>query len=241
VLTTALSVGCGSSASSPPPAADVYNSPHFRFAYTPLDRNNISSIADSVEAQYARIVSDLQSDALPTVNVTFYSDHANLVAATAPVAGVVPDWASGLATAQDQIHLMSPNAPAWGPYDRMVSNLVHEFAHCVSMHINTRIPNNPRWFWESVAIYESGQFVDPRTLAYMRDGQAPSFASLNSFDNTRVYEVGYTIAEFIVSRWGREALNRLIASNANVDVTLGISQPAFEQQWLAFVRQRYGV
>ena len=44
----------------------------------------------------------------------------------------------------------------------MVSHLVHEFAHCVSLQVNPRIANNPRWLWESVAIYESRQSVDLR-------------------------------------------------------------------------------
>jgi len=58
-----------------------------------------------------------------------------------PAAGVIPSWASGLATAEDQIHMMSPNQPGWGPYDRGVINLVHEFAHCVLIHLNRTIPN----------------------------------------------------------------------------------------------------
>lgn len=242
----AASAGCAScSGTAAGPDTTVanrsYRSAHFEFAYTPLDAKDIASIAGTIEAQYARIIGDLRSDSLPLVHVTFYVDHAALVAATSPIAGTVPSWASGLATAQDQIHMMSPNAPGWTTSDRTMSNLVHEFAHCVSMHLNSRIPNNPRWFWESVAIYESGQSADLRTLGYMRDGPIPSFASLNTFDNQRVYELGYSIGEFIVTRWGRDALNRLIASNANVSSTLGVSQAEFEQQWLAFVRQRYGL
>ena len=40
-------------------------------------------------------------------------------------------WAYGLVTAEDQIHCMSPNHPSWGPYDRRVSDVVHEFAHAI--------------------------------------------------------------------------------------------------------------
>ena len=241
VAILAAVAACGQDQTWPTPteAGKSYRSPHFLIDYTPLDDRNITTIAGAVEAQYDRILGDLRSDAMPLVHVTFYLDHAALVSATAPI--TVPSWASGLATAQDQIHLMSPNSPEWAPYERMVSNLIHEFAHCVSMHINSRIPNNPRWFWESVAIYESGQRVDPRTLAYMRDGQPPSLASLNSLDNTRIYDVGYTIGEFIVSHWGGDMLKQLIVNNAAITTTLGIDEAAFEQQWYAFVRQRYGL
>jgi hypothetical protein len=245
LVAIAASAGCASCGGAPagPGTTGIgsYRSSHFEFAYTPLDAKSIASIAAAVEAQYARIVSDLRSDSLPLVHVTFYVDHAALVAATSPVAGTVPSWAAGLAIAQDQIHMMSPNAPGWATSDSTMPNLVHEFAHCVSIHLNARIPNNPRWFWESVAIYESGQSADLRALAYMRDGQTPSFASLNTYDNSRVYELGYSIGEFIVTRWGRGALNKLVLNNANVSATLGVSQAEFEALWLAFVRQRYSL
>lgn len=226
--------------SVPPGAAGTYSSAHFVFAYTALDAGNIAAIADGVEAQYARILADLSVDRMPTVRVTLYLDHAAMVAATQAVAGIIPASASGLVTAQDQIHLMSPNAPAWGPFDRMVSNLVHEFAHCVSLHVNPRIANNPRWFWESVAIYESRQSVDLRTVGYMTALTPPPFEMLNAFDNGRVYEVGYSIGEFIVSRWGPRALVDLIAAAGDTAGVLGVPLADFQRDWFAFARTRYG-
>jgi hypothetical protein len=135
---------------------------------------------------------------------------------------------------------MSPNAPAWGPFDRMVSNLLHEFAHCVTLHLNPTIANNPRWLWESVAIYESRQSVDLRTIDYLAALTPPSFDSLNSFDNMRVYDVGYSIAEFIVARWGQRALPDLIAGNGDTAGALGIPPADFQRDWFAFARARYG-
>ena len=216
-------------------------SAHFVFFYTTLDRANIDVIARAAEAEYARVLSDLGVDLLPAVQVHFYADHQALEAAVAPVVGAIPSWASGLATASDQIHLMSPNHPAYAPFDRMLSNVVHEFAHCVSMRVNPRIPNNPRWLWESVAIYESGQMVDPKNLAYMTAGQPPPFAALNSQGNTLVYDVGYTIGAFIVSKGGQAALTALIRNNGDVAATFGVSPDAFEREWYGFVRARYGI
>src|SRR6266516_3331530 len=200
-----------------------------------------SAPAAAVETVYPRIIAELLSDALPQVNVTFYLDHSALETAALAAGVVVPSWASGLATAQNRIHVVSPNLRSWGSYDRLVSSLVHEFAHCVSLHLNTRIANNPRWFWESVAIYESWQFVEPKTLAYMTARTPPSFDRLNAFDNTLVYDVGYLIGEFVVARWGQTALHDLIAVNGDTSAALGLSQPVFEQQWFAFVQDRYGL
>jgi hypothetical protein len=233
--------GTGPTPSSTPVIAGSYASAHFAFQYTTLDAGNIATIAAAVESQYARIIADLGVGAMPTVHVTLYLDHAAMVAATQAVADFIPASASGLVTAEDQIHLMSPNAPAWGPFDRMLSNLVHELAHCVSLHVNPRIANNPRWLWESVAIYESGQSVDLRTVGYMTALAPPSFESLNSFDNSRVYEVGYSIGEFVVSRWGQRALRDLITGNGDTAAVLHLSLADFHRDWFAFVRERYGL
>jgi hypothetical protein len=241
-MTGVILWGCGGAGAAPsvvPGPAGTYSSAHFVFQYTTLDAGNITTIASAVESHYDRILSDLGADRMPAVTVTLYLDHAAMVAATQAVAGPIPASASGLVTGESQIHLMSPNSPAWGPFDRMVSNLVHEFAHCVSLHVNPRFANNPRWLWESVAIYESRQAVDLRTVGYMTALTPPSFASLNSADDGRVYEVGYSIGEFVVTRWGQPALRDLIVANGDTDAVLAISQSDFQRDWFAFVRERY--
>jgi hypothetical protein len=244
-----LAVSCGGggpatpsmSASGASAVVAPFASAHFVFFYTTLDSANIEVIARAAEAEYSRILHDLGVDTLPAVQVHFYTDHQALEGAVAAIAGPIPSWASGLATAQDQIHLMSPNHPAYAPFDRMLSNIMHEFAHCVSMRANPRIPNNPRWLWESVAIYESEQLVDPRTVAYMAAGRPPAFATLNGLDNTLVYDVGYTIAAFIVSKGDQAALAALVRNNGDVAATLGVAPDAFEREWYDFVRARYGI
>jgi hypothetical protein len=241
-VTGAILWGCGGAGAAPsvvPGPAGTYSSAHFVFQYTSLDAGNVATIASAVESQYDRILSDLGADRMPSVTVTLYLDHAVMVAATQAVAGPIPASASGLVTGESQIHLMSPNSPAWGPFDRMVSNLVHEFAHCVSLHVNPRFANNPRWLWESVAIYESRQSVDLRTVGYMTALTPPPFTTLNAFDNGRVYEVGYSIGEFLVARWGARALIDLIAANGDTARVLGIPLADFEHDWFAFVRERY--
>ena len=225
---------------NPDPAVATFASTHFVFRYPPGDAAIVSSIADAVEREYNRIVDDLRAAAVPAVTVTLYADHAALEAAVRPIVGAVPSFASGLVTSQSAIHMMSPNAPGWGPLHRMQSNLVHEFAHCVTLHLNPGAANNPRWLWESVAIYEARQSVDLRAVSYMAALDPPSFESMSSVDNLRIYDVGYSIAEFIVSRRGQSALSQLIAANGDTAATLGVPLADFQRQWFAFVRERYG-
>jgi hypothetical protein len=241
VLCAALA-GCdgGTTGPSPPADAATYASAHFTFQYTPLDAANIAAIAGAVEREYERILADLGVVSMPRVHVTLYAGHAAMESAARPVVGIVPPGTAGLVTSATQIHLMSPNHPSWAPYERMLSHLVHEFAHCVSLHVNPRIGNNPRWLWESVALYESRQSVDLGTIAYMRALAPPSFAALSRIDDTRVYDVGHSIAEFIVWRWGQRALRDLVVANGDTAGVLGVGLAELERDWFAFARERYG-
>lgn len=213
-----------------------FTTAHFVFHYTDIDTPTIVSSAALVEAEFNRIVSDLGVTSMPIVNVTFYRDQPSMQAAVQAAVGTLPANATGLVTGVDQIHLISFSV---GGSQRQVE-LVHEFAHAVSLRANPTFGNRPRWLWETVAVYEARQAVDPRTLPYMTALAPPALAELSSFDNTRVYDVGYTIGEFIVSRGGPAALRALILNNGDTTATLGLPAPDFEREWFAFVRGRYG-
>ena len=244
IVAVGIAAACARAPDAPSPISSTtgtQSTAHFTFQYTARDADTIATMAAALEAQQARVVGDLGSSAMPVVTVTLYSDHDALAAAVRPAAGAIPSWSSGLVTAQNQIHMMSPNAAGWGPIDAAMTNLVHEFAHCVSLHVNPRIGNNPRWFWEAVAIYEARQSVDPRTLSYMTAHAPPSFDRLNQLDNTLVYDVGFTIGEFIVARWGATSLHDLIVANGDTVSVLGTPLQDFEHQWFVYVRERYGI
>jgi hypothetical protein len=214
---------------------DEHTTPHFTFRYPSIDRASIGDTAARVEREYARIVGALGVTDMPRVTVTFYTSHAALEAATTSIAGEVPPWAYGLVTAEDQIHCMSPNLKDWGPYDRRVSDIVHELAHAVTLHVNPTFANNPRWLWEAVAIYVAGQDSDPRRLTATVLPRPPALTQLNELADKRIYDVGYSIGELIESRWGGAALRKLVSSNGDTAGTLGISLAEFEAQWASFV------
>lgn len=115
---------------------------------------------------------------------------------------------------------------------------VHEMAHCLSLAVNPGFGNNPRWLWETVAVYEAGEFVDPRTVPALVAGQPPTLAELDA-DVTAgqlVDQVGHTLGEFVVARAGREGLAALIGASGNTQAVLGLSPDAFVREWYAFVR-----
>src|SRR3990170_878420 len=213
----------------------VYKTTHFKIFYTALDDTNVKEIADSLENSYPKITSNLQSGDLPIVNVHFYENIADLN----KVFPNFPIWAVGQAISVSEIHMISPN-DSKQDYQTMIRNTKHEFVHCVSMKINSTISNNPRWLWESVAIYEANLPWDPRMLSYLVNHKPPSLQKLNEFSNPNIYEVGYFIAQFIVEIHGTTALKSLIQNNGNLKDTLNIDDEEFTKQWFAFVKKKYG-
>ncbi|MBD0352825.1 MAG: hypothetical protein ICV65_16910, partial [Flavisolibacter sp.] len=187
----------------------VYKTQHFKISYTKLDDKNIKDIADSLENNYLRIITSLQSKELPIVNIHFYTDITDLQKAVKTSVPNLPSWATGLATSVSEIYMLSPNHPKQD-YQTMIRNIIHEFVHCVSLNINKTIGNNPRWLWETVAIYEANLPWDPHMLAYLVNQQPPTLNELNQLSNTYIYEVGHFIGEFIVETKGISALSELI-------------------------------
>jgi hypothetical protein len=150
----------------------------------------------------------------------------------------------GITLGDSAIHIISPDAPNWDDYQTMIKNTIHEFAHCVSRHINKTIVNKPRWLWESIAIYESKQtyYSDHlHQLSYLVNQKPPTLSELNDWANANIYEVGYFIAEYLVESKGSAVLNTLIKNNGNIQQTLNMDDEEFTKQWFAFVKKKYGI
>ena len=80
--------------------------------------------------------------------------------------------ATGYVTGPEEIRVLAVPSVA--------RNAVHELCHVASLYVNPGIANNPRWLWESVALYENGELVDPRSLPYMVEGRPPTLAQLDA-------------------------------------------------------------
>jgi len=219
--------------------AQIYKTKHFKIFYTKLDDKNIKEIADSVENNYTRIITNLQSQELPIVSIYYYTDTENFRKAM-NFGPKVPAWVNGITHPDSAIHMLSPNVPT-EDYQTMIRNTIHEFVHCVSGHINPTITNKPRWLWEAVAIYESRQTSDPRRLSYLVNQKPPTLNELNDLSKPYVYEVGYFIAEYLVEIKGNDVLNTLIKNNGNIQQTLNMDDEEFIKQWFALVKKKYGI
>jgi len=238
-----LTVGCGSStATSPSPLSQALTpgeslslkvqTAHFQVFGSTTPDATLRATADRLEAEYSRILGDLGVASHPTVTVRVWQDNNAFYNELTRYFGT-RYRATGYITGPTELRLL-----AGGNLD---TNAVHEFVHAVSLDVNPRFGNNPRWFWETVALYENGEFVHPRLLEFLVNGNFPTLQQLDGDVNsdTPIYQVGYLLGDFIVSRYGREPFLRLIQTSADLRGILGMSDAEFEAAWKNYVRQRY--
>lgn len=197
------------------------------------DEAVLHAVADALEANYARVTSDLRTGDIAVTDAVIWQDQAAYYADMQRNLGQVYQGSAGWVRGPHAISvLVVSNTPL---------TAVHEFCHVVSLAVNPTFGNNPRWLWETLALYENGQFVDPSGLDYMRSGRFPTLADLTADYATgrQIYDVGYVLGQFIVSTWGMDTLLDLIRANGALDRVLGISPGAFEQRWYDWLRARY--
>ncbi len=208
---------------------------HFEFVlHDGLSSSISSDISKELEGNYQRIIDDLQIEFMPEVTIKIWANYNNFLVAMESDIGVRYPGATGYVFGMQELRLF---------YTGNVSlAAVHEFAHLVSMQVNSRIPNNPRWLWEAVALYESQDFIDPKTLSYMVSGDYPTLSELNTDYNSsyhNIYSVGYVLLEYVVQTWGMETVIELIENNGNISTLLGITTQEFESGWYQFVKDKY--
>jgi hypothetical protein len=235
-LALVVTARCGSSPTAPAAAIETLalqlTTTHFRLFAGRTSPAIVQSAADALERQYARVLNDLSVASLGPITVQIWQDEASYYAALDRFFGVHYQ-ANGYIAGKDELRVLS------GP--QLDVNVVHEFCHAVSLSVNSTFGNNPRWLWETVALYENGELVQPRTLDYFVRGAYPTLAELNADPNAgrQVYELGYVIGEFIVTRWGRAGLLELIRANGDVSAAFGATPGAFETEMYAWIRAKY--
>jgi hypothetical protein len=205
---------------------------HFRVFAGWTQATAVQSAADALERQYARVLSDLNVTALDPITVQIWQDEATYNAALDRFFGVRYQ-SHGYITGKNELRLLA--------VPQLDVHVVHEFCHAVSLSVSSTFGNNPRWLWETVALYENGELVSPRTLDYMVRGAYPSLADLNADPNAgrQIYDLGYVIGDFVVARWGRAGLLDLIRARGDVSAVFGLPPDAFEAEMYAWIRAKY--
>jgi hypothetical protein len=218
---------------------------HFHFLFSSgIDTTTIIELANALEGNYSRIGSDLETKPTNSIEVNVYAQRWRYIKATGNWSG------SGNIEGISKLHFARQ---AWTESDNK-KVAVHEFAHTVTLKLlldneakpvdskkfDQKFSTFPTWLWEAISVYEAQQFVDPKTLPYLKNGQYPNIAELNKrLKGGKIYNCGYTIIEFILQKYGRDKLIELTKNYGDLKTTFDITPDQFSKNWYKFVKEKY--
>jgi len=228
-----------------PESRKEINSRHFNFHYSSsIDQTAIIELANTLENNYERIGNDLKTQPSKNIEVNIYAQRWRYIKGTG-------NWgASGNIEGISKLHFVEQ---AWGESDNK-KVAIHEFAHTVTLKLlldnepqpvdsksfDKKFLTFPTWLWEAISVYEAKQFVDPKTLPYLSNGQYPSLSELNNrLKGGKIYSCGYTIIEYILAKYGQDNFIKLIKNYGSLDNTLNLTDDEFCKEWYEFVKGKY--
>lgn len=218
---------------------------HFTFLFSSsIDTATIMELANALEDNYSRIGNDLKTKPSDNIEVNIYAQRWRYIKAT-------KNWgASGNIEGISKLHFVRQ---AWSESDSK-KVAVHEFTHTVTLKLllnNEAQPINstnfdqkfstfPTWLWEAISVYEAEQFVQPKTLPYLSHGEYPSIPELNNrLKGGKIYSCGYTIVEYILSKYGQNNFISLIKNYGDLKRTFDVTDEQFCKDWYQFVKDKY--
>lgn len=226
---------------------------HFIITYQGIYKQEAQDIADNLESNYDRIRTHLNDPDHETIQVFVHPTQTDFNKGT----GLLNSTANGTSRGPNEFHFIWTN---WFnsifPNDP-IKTAIHEFTHCVQLNILIKeaqgewgnmdhgafdkafeekfINEYPQWFWEALCDYEAG-VVNKISVKY---GISKNLSLKDLNTNNQIYNVGYTIIEYVVEKWGKEKLPDLITSYVDIQKVLNVSESEFEKGWVNFVNEKY--
>ena len=228
-----------------PESRKEINTQHFTLLFSSsIDTATIIELAHALESNYSGIGNDLKTKPSDNIETNIYAQRWRYIKATKNWGG------SGNIEGISKLHFVEQ---AWGESDSK-KVAVHEFAHTVTLKLlldNEAQPINsknfdkkfstfPTWLWEAISVYEAEQFVAPGTLAYLNNGQYPGISELNNrLKGGKIYSCGYTIIEYILSKYGQDNFISLIKNYGDLKRVFNVTDDHFCKDWYEFVKDKY--
>jgi hypothetical protein len=216
---------------------NTLTSSHFEVQFSNNDSVVVRDIISSLEAKYDALIQSFELNSTTIISIKIYPDIETYH--NAVLTPGAPAWQMGRAWTKREIRMLSPKVA------QQISNesqnageiVLHEFVHCLHLHLVKSATRVPGWLWEGVAMYKGCcRWAEPKDLDYMKKKKYPSLKQIEQ-DRTyqKKYELGYALIEFIDKTYGWEKVLELMKRNGDIKAVLGMSVKEFERAFYANV------
>lgn len=237
LLVVFVLVGCAEPAKQG--ATLTVSSGNFLLYYPEGHKDAAMDVLNTLNDNYARITVNLRPDRIGLITVRLYPRLRDFHRAIGRPN--LPNWVVGVAWGDSEIRMVSPKNP--GPvhnYQTLITVAVHELAHVLTKRMGPVTPPHVAWLWESIALYEARQFPKPENLRFLGTGNHLRFTSVtDTLRKPEIYQIGYTIMEYLVEHHGYEAVRELVLHGGDIQQVLGMSADEFYAAWYAFAKAKY--
>ncbi len=213
----------------------------FKFvAYGKISKPSIIDIHDKLKNKKDQLLEYFNLNSMSNVTVKIWSNEQSYLSEQEKAIGAKYPGSTGYVVRQyypknNEIRLLNNS-------QNLAQTALHEFVHLVTLEVNPQFGNNPRWLWEAIAIYKSEEawkYADKPHLIQGRFDTLTQNINAGFNESGAIYELGYTIGEYIDKTWGREAFSELINSNGNITALAGQSLDEIILDWKRFVEVTY--
>lgn len=227
-------------------------SEHFIISYSGIYKSEAEKASTHLENNYSQIRGNLKDVKHDLIKVFVYGSQFKFNEATG-----LKENTKGTSRGPNEFHFVWTNWFNSIFPDDPLKTALHEFTHCVQLNIlidkakDTIITQDrltfekefdkkfkaeyPRWLWESISIFEAGE-VNSLSVKYAKSKNL-TLEELNK--SNQIYNIGYTIIEYMTQKWGKDSLPKVIASFGNIEKALNIKPEEFEKGWIAFLEEKY--
>lgn len=214
---------------------NTFSSSHFTVQFANRDSAAAQDILSSLEIKYDTLISSFGLHATSTVSIKIYPDvdtyHNAVLTPGAPA------WQMGRAWTKTEIRILSPQVAEQVSKESINAGeiVLHEFVHCLHLHLVKSATRVPGWLWEGVAMYKGCcRWNDPKDLGYIKNKKYPSLKQIEQ-DKTfqKKYDLGYNIIEFMAKSYGWNKVVDLMKKNGDIEAVLGMTAKEFERAFYA--------
>ena len=211
----------------------------FRYViYDNLPKSIIPNINKMLKEQKSRLLSDFNLSSMETVTVRIWGNEEAYLSEQQSAIGRRYPGSRGYVTLKKgskpgELRLL-------GGGENISNTALHEFVHLVTLEVNPSFANNPRWLWESIAIYKTERQWKYSEQPNLIRGPFEHMAQALMIGETgSIYEIGYTLGEFIENSWGNQAFSLLIKSNGDFSAVTDKTMDKIFLEWKGFVTRKY--